>query len=114
MTKLLIIKERGGEGLLNRILNLIFESDRYEYVHPSELLTLLNELQPDFVLYNINKPVSGNDLMSMVSELDELSRLRVLYIKLFRLRKPAFLSVLALKHFSLPFFPGNKSLKKSS
>jgi two-component SAPR family response regulator len=80
MKKIFIIKEVNRSSFLYSLLSVFFKSEKYEYLFPGEVVKLLNDTQPDLIFTNIERPVSGNDLMSMVSELDELSRLRVFYI----------------------------------
>jgi len=85
MTDLLIIKNVGRGSILHSFLSLIFESKQYE-CSSTELNRILQEKKPDFTLVDFNGPVSGNDLMSMVSKLDKFFRLRVFYIS-FRFRR---------------------------
>jgi hypothetical protein len=114
MKRLIIISDRKRKGLVSRLLTFILESEQYEYTFPAEIHLLMDNIRPDFVLTDIKRPVSGNDLMSMVSELDELSRLRVLYIKLFIFRKPEILSKLQWLHIASQFIYRNKTVKKAS
>lgn len=79
MTDLLIIKNEGKGSILYTLLSPVFESKRYE-CSGTELNRILQENKPDFTLVDFNGPVSGNDLMSMVSKLDKFFRLRVFYI----------------------------------
>lgn len=84
MTDLLIIKNEGKGSVIYSLLSIIFESKQYNCTG-TELNVILQENKPDFTLVDFNGPVSGNDLMSMVSKLDKFFRLRVFYIS-FRFR----------------------------
>jgi two-component SAPR family response regulator len=98
MIRLIVVNENKSLSLTAKLLSYLFDSQRHDYLFPREVVSYLKNNEPDLVLTNIKRPVSGNDLMSMVSELDELSRLRVFNIKLFKLNKRFRLPKLKFKH----------------
>jgi hypothetical protein len=114
MIKLLIIKDPGKFSPLAGLFSTIFMSKKYEFVTARELQKLFETIEPDLVFTDIKKPVSGNDLMSMVSKLDEFTRLRVYYINIFSFRKLFRFPSFNPKDFVLSLLFEKKTLKKSS
>lgn len=92
MISLMIVKDGERNSMIYRLFSFFFESEKYEFISHARLQELLEEHTPELVLTDINRPVSGNDLMSMVSTLDELPRLRAFHIYFILKRRTAFSS----------------------
>ncbi len=92
MINLMIVKDGKKNSLIYRLLSFFYETEKYESLGYAGLQELLKEHTPDFVLTDINRPVGGNDLMSMVSPFDEFLRFRVFHIFFILKRRRALFS----------------------
>ncbi|MFO7445485.1 MAG: hypothetical protein R6W90_03925 [Ignavibacteriaceae bacterium] len=92
MKKFLVITENKKKSLLYRIAEKFILSESF-YCTEAETEDIINSYKPDYVLFDVIKPVNGEDMMSMLRHIDGNIRLRVaiFYIgyskkELFRLR----------------------------
>jgi len=76
MTKILVVNNRNKDSLFLKSIKLLFKNRSYLYEgwEPSEILK--NE-KPDFVFFDLEKSVNGENVSDMMNGFDVYSRLRI-------------------------------------
>ncbi len=101
--KLMIIKNSRSYSSLGEIFGKFFMQKVYRNYSGRSVVELLKSEHPHFVSLKLKEPVNGdNDMMSMLSSIDENTRLRVSILDTKTISNYLGLIFLRTKNFILP------------
>ena len=77
MKKILVLTDKNKKSFLFRMAEKFFLTESIECESGVEAEKIIRLETPDYILLDVIKPVNGDDMMNMLSHIDESSRLRV-------------------------------------